>query len=53
VRKGKLEFIGILENMTNNHAPDGISGFLYQENRLFAFSRQAPMRITVGFAYEF
>lgn len=53
VRKGKLEFIGILENMTNNHAPDSISGFLYQENRLFAFSRQAPMRITLGFAYEF
>jgi len=24
-----------------------------QQNRLMAFSRQAPMRITLGFAYDF
>lgn len=54
VRKGKLEVIGILENATNNHAPADILYYpLVQQNRLMAFSRQAPMRITLGFAYDF
>jgi hypothetical protein len=54
VRKGKLELLGILENATNNQAPDSLQGGpFYQQNRLMANSRQAPMRITVGFAYDF
>jgi hypothetical protein len=53
VKKGKLEAGAIIENLTNNQAPSQISGFFYQENRLFAFSRQSPMRVGILVRYEF
>ena len=53
VRKGQIRLSADLLNMLNNRAPDSLSGFLNQENRLFAFSRQDPMRIQIGLAYEF
>jgi hypothetical protein len=53
VRKGKLGAALFIYNLTNNQAPDAISGFLYQENRLFAFSRQSPLRLALQLTYEF
>jgi hypothetical protein len=53
IRKGKIELSADILNAFNNRAPSSLSSFLYQENRLFAFSRQRPLQLQIGLSYEF
>ncbi|MBX2797208.1 MAG: carboxypeptidase regulatory-like domain-containing protein [Myxococcales bacterium] len=54
VRKGKFILSVDAQNITNNRAPDRVSGgFIFQENRLLTISRQDPLRLQIGAGYEF
>ena len=53
VRKGAVSLTAIAENLLNNRAPQGLSSAFYTENRLFAYSRQDPLRLTLGVRYTF
>ena len=53
VRKGKFMLDLQIINFTNNRAPDALSSLFYNENRLFALSRQTPLSIQLGARYQF
>ena len=53
VRKGAISLTAIAENLLNNRAPSSLSAAFYSENRLFAVSRQDPLRLTLGVRYTF
>jgi len=53
VRKGKLVLDFEAQNLFNNRAPDNFSSAFYDLNRLFAYSRQDPLRIQLGLRYVF
>lgn len=53
VRKGKLVLDFEAQNITNNRAPEDMSAAFYSLNRLFAYSRQDPLRLQLGVRYQF
>ncbi|HHO51662.1 MAG TPA: TonB-dependent receptor [Deltaproteobacteria bacterium] len=54
VRKGKFILSLDAQNLTNNRSPDLLSStFINSQNRLLTVSRQDPLRLQFGVAYEF
>ncbi|MCB9682441.1 MAG: TonB-dependent receptor [Alphaproteobacteria bacterium] len=53
VRKGRFLIDLTAENVFNNRAPSNLSSSFYSQNRLFATSRQTPLRLTLGLRYQY
>ncbi|MBN2798980.1 MAG: TonB-dependent receptor [Deltaproteobacteria bacterium] len=53
VKRGKLVLDFEVNNIFNNQSPDNFSSAFYTLNRLFAYSRQDPLRLQLGLRYQF
>lgn len=53
VRRGQLSMDFQILNLFNNRAPTNFNAAFYRENRLFAVSRQDPLRMQLGIRYRF
>jgi len=53
IRRGQLAVDIQLLNALNNRAPFNFNAAFYRENRLFATSRQDPLRLQLGVRYRF